>query len=157
MPWPNPVPFESNDEIYWLKNVDVTSKVIVVKGWDKTQSISNDIIKGNKEPWSTVLQPDVTIQHSTLNIIQVQPDATIKHSTSNIIQVQLDDTIKHSTSNFTQVQDVQVMQVQEMENVQYQMSFKVKDFINSKEKHLKNLTPLKLKKNDTKYYKGFII
>jgi hypothetical protein len=102
--WPNPAPIQRTYDRCWGKNNSENSNSIAVKGWDKSQYISDEIIKGKEEPWAAVLPCDASINDSTSNVTQVQSEATIDDSTFNVIEVQSDATIDDSTLNVIQVQ-----------------------------------------------------
>ena len=104
--WANPAPIQRSYRS-WGNINSGNSNSIAVKGWDKSQYISDGNMKVNEVPWAAVLPCDASINDSTSNVIEVsevQPDATIEDSTSNVTQVQPDVTIEDSTSNVTQVQ-----------------------------------------------------
>jgi hypothetical protein len=140
--WANPAPIQRSYRS-WGNINSGNSNSIAVKGWDKSQYISDGNMKVNEVPWAAVLpcdasindstsnvievQAEPTIGNSTLNVSEVQPDATIEDSTSNVTQVQPDVTIEDSTSNVTQVQPDATIEDSTLNIIQLQPDATIED------------------------------
>ena len=69
--WANPAPIQRTYRS-WGNINSGKSNSIAVKGWDKSQYISDGNMKVNEVPWAAVLPCDASINDSTSNVIEVQ-------------------------------------------------------------------------------------